>query len=137
MTKIDGPTTTSPIREHLQGQGAEKSEDRDKGGFRSTLASVAGGVGSVASAIPGGQALGMVARGVSSLAGGSSSPMPGAQDDQIHQMFEMQKQSQAFNLQYLELQNKVQEDNRQFSTLSNLMKVRHDTAKAAINNMHA
>ena len=42
---------------------------------------------------------------------------------------------QSFNLQYLQLQQKMQGQNRQFTMISNIMKVRHDTAKAAINNM--
>ena len=52
-------------------------------------------------------------------------------------MWAMQEQNQMFNMQYFELQQQMQSDNRNFSTMSNLMKVRHDTAKAAINNMHA
>ena len=43
--------------------------------------------------------------------------------------------SQSFNLQYLQLQQNMQEENRQFSSLSNVMKTKHDTAKNAINNV--
>ncbi len=48
---------------------------------------------------------------------------------------EMQEMNQQFNLQYLELQQKMQSDNRQFTLLSNIMKTKHDTAKNAINNV--
>lgn len=47
----------------------------------------------------------------------------------------MQEMNQSFNLQYLQLQQKMQSDNRQFTLLSNIMKTKHDTAKNAINNV--
>lgn len=42
---------------------------------------------------------------------------------------------QSFNLQYLKLQQSMQRQNRQFTLVSNIMKVKHDTAKSAINNV--
>lgn len=48
---------------------------------------------------------------------------------------EMQEMNQSFNLQYLQLQQKMQADSRQFTLLSNIMKTKHDTAKNAINNV--
>jgi hypothetical protein len=42
---------------------------------------------------------------------------------------------QSFNLQYLQLQQDMQAQNRQFTLISNIMKVKHDTAKNAINNI--
>jgi hypothetical protein len=41
----------------------------------------------------------------------------------------------SFNMQYLQLQNEMQQENRKFSVLSNIMKTKHDTAKNAINNV--
>jgi len=40
-----------------------------------------------------------------------------------------------FNLEYLAIQNKMQQESRQFSLLSNIMKVKHDTAKNAVSNV--
>jgi hypothetical protein len=40
-----------------------------------------------------------------------------------------------FNLQYLMLQNKISQENRQFSMVSNIMRNKHDTAKNSINNI--
>ena len=37
--------------------------------------------------------------------------------------------------QYLALQEKMQNENRQFTTLSNVMKTKHDTAKNSISNV--
>lgn len=48
----------------------------------------------------------------------------------------MQDQSRDFNMQYLQLQDSMQRESREYQTLSNVMKVRHDSAKAAINNIH-
>lgn len=76
--------------------------------------------------------MGAAADGLRALLGESG----GSKDDQMDKMWAMQRESQMFNMQYLELQTAIQDDNRNFSTLSNLMKCRHDTAKAAINNMH-
>jgi hypothetical protein len=47
----------------------------------------------------------------------------------------MQEMSQNFNLQYLDLQQDMQNENRQFTLVSNIMKTKHDTAKSAINNI--
>ncbi len=48
---------------------------------------------------------------------------------------EMQEMNMSFNLQYLQLQQKMQSENRQFTMMSNIMKTKHDTAKSAINNV--
>ena len=48
----------------------------------------------------------------------------------------LQQESQTFNLQYLQLQEAMQRESREFTALSNVMKVKHDSAKAAINNIH-
>lgn len=45
------------------------------------------------------------------------------------------QQSQEMNLQMLALQQRVQQDNQQFTTLSNVMKAEHDTVKTAIGNI--
>ena len=52
--------------------------------------------------------------------------------DQTKQMQEMQM---SFNLQDLNLQNKMQGENRQYSTISNVLKTKHDTTKNSINNI--
>jgi hypothetical protein len=49
----------------------------------------------------------------------------------------MQRESQAFNLQLLALQEDVQQENRRFSMVSNVLRARHDTAKAAISNVRS
>lgn len=48
---------------------------------------------------------------------------------------QMQEMNMSFNLQYLQLQNQMQSENRQFTMVSNIMKTKHDTAKNSINNI--
>lgn len=48
---------------------------------------------------------------------------------------EMQDMNASFNMQYLQLQSKMQNENRQFSMVSNIMKTKHDTVKNAISNV--
>ncbi len=90
----------------------------------------------VAPMLPGGQAIGAAAQGIQSLKG-SADGLGGANGDQVDKMWAMQQENQAYNMEYMQLQQSMQADNRNFSTMSNLLKVRHDTAKSAINNMHA
>jgi hypothetical protein len=44
-------------------------------------------------------------------------------------------QSQEFNLYYLQLQEQLAAENRQYSAMSNVLKARHDTVKNAIGNI--
>ena len=48
----------------------------------------------------------------------------------------LQQQSQSFNLQYLQLQESMQRESREFTAVTNVMKVRHESAKTAIGNIH-
>jgi hypothetical protein len=57
-------------------------------------------------------------------AGGDAPPIEGILAD-----------SQAFNLYYLQLQEQISAENRQYSALSNVLKARHDTVKNAIGNI--
>ncbi|WP_224365303.1 hypothetical protein [Hyalangium versicolor] len=47
----------------------------------------------------------------------------------------MAEDGQKFNMAYLGLQNEMQKESREHNAISNIMKVRHDSAKAAINNI--
>lgn len=44
-------------------------------------------------------------------------------------------QSQDMNMYYLQIQEQVNQENRTFSTLSNVLKAEHDTVKTAIGNI--
>jgi len=49
----------------------------------------------------------------------------------------MMQQGQASNLQLLALQQQVQQENQRFTTVSNVMRAKHYTAKAAVSNIRA
>jgi hypothetical protein len=49
---------------------------------------------------------------------------------------QMQEMQMSFNLQYLQLQNQMQNENRQYTSISNIMKTKHDTVKNTISNIH-
>ncbi len=63
----------------------------------------------------------------------------GASTDSFNQMMfatrQMTEFQASFNLQYLQLQEKIQTDTRQFNLISNIMKTKHDAAKNALNNV--
>jgi hypothetical protein len=48
---------------------------------------------------------------------------------------DLDQMSQSFNMQYLGLQQQMQNENRQFTLVSNIMKTKHDTAKNSIDNI--
>lgn len=69
-----------------------------------------------------------------SVAGAAADPT-----DAFNQMMSATRQMSefqaSFNLQYLQLQEKIQMDTRQFNLISNIMKTKHDAAKNALNNV--
>ena len=68
-------------------------------------------------------------------AGGAAGGSGNNQQDLLNQTKGMQEMMQSFNLQYLQLQEKMQAENRSFTTVSNVMKTKHDTAKSSISNV--
>ena len=103
--------------------------------------------------VPGGTVLSAAVRSVARGKAGAFGPDPGTsalgsaatnavtssaadEGDVLAATRELQRESQTFNLQYLQLQESMQRESREFTALSNVMKVKHDSAKAAINNIH-
>ncbi len=115
-----------PTLKTKRGAGKANFSNKLAGGALDTISTVG-------SLLPGGSIVSAAAKGIKLLTGVGSGSAGG---DQMDKMWEMQKENQSFNLEYFELQNELQSDNRRFTTLSNLMKARHDTAKSAINNMN-
>ena len=66
----------------------------------------------------------------------SSSGSGDAQSQMMQATQQMQETQMSFNLQYLQLQNSMQNENRQFTMVSNIMKTKHDTVKNTISNIH-
>jgi hypothetical protein len=75
--------------------------------------------------------------GATGTAGGVTGAVAaGTQGDLVEATRALQQEAQAMNLQYLQLQERMQAESREFTTLSNVMKVKHDTARSAIGNIH-
>jgi hypothetical protein len=80
-----------------------------------------------------------VAAGSRTSAGGAPAASAGPSSAPGGDAFEaarlLQAEGQSFNLRYLELQERLQRESREFTAMSNVMKVRHDAARAAIQNV--
>lgn len=120
---------------------------------------VRAGAGVAANLIPGGPAVSAAVSSISSVVssttagggraasttplaggvGGAGGPLgasgQGEQWDLLAAQKEMQAEGMKMNLAYMNLQNDMQKESRAHNALSNIMKVRHDSAKAAINNI--
>jgi hypothetical protein len=68
--------------------------------------------------------------------GAPGTPTGGAEGDILAATRTLQQEARTSNLQYLQLQENMQRESREFTALSNVMKVKHDSAKAAIANIH-
>jgi hypothetical protein len=75
--------------------------------------------------------------GATAPVGGGSAAAPGAAVSGIGTVEAMLQDGQASNVQLLALQQHIQQENQRFTTLSNVMRAKHDTAKAAVSNVRA
>jgi len=85
--------------------------------------------GAGAGALPGANG-GSIANGAPAVGGNAG------QDDPLS-AFTNQSQGMSEDLKLLALQDQIQRNNRQIAMVSNVMKARHDTAKAAISNLRS
>jgi hypothetical protein len=111
-----------------------------RGAASSAARSIAASVELAAPYVPGGTVLSAAVRGAAStLADGVGATRAAAtaagEGDLLEATRALQQQSQSFNLQYLQLRSTCSAS-REFAALSNVMKVKHDSAKSAINNIH-
>jgi septal ring factor EnvC (AmiA/AmiB activator) len=66
---------------------------------------------------------------------GSASGTSGDASQLMAATKQMQETQMSFNLQYLQLQSQMQNENRSFTAVSNIMKTKHDTVKNSISNI--
>lgn len=111
-------------------------------GVEKTARIAAGALGATAPFSPTGAMLSVAASGIGEAAGagetlaGGSGGSGGGPQDLLDATRQMQETNMEFNVQYLGLQEKLQQESREFQLLSNVMKVKHDAAKNAIGNIH-
>jgi hypothetical protein len=128
----------------------------EPGRFESALRAAASGLASgVASTVelaapyvPGGTVLSAAVRSsgrtTATAVGASAASAGGAvasggtasEGDVLEATRTLQQEARTFNLQYLQLQENMQRESREFTALSNVMRVKHDSAKSAIGNIH-
>jgi hypothetical protein len=111
---------------------------------------LAAGAEAALRALPGGAVLAAAVRGSADAAaarGAASAAAPGADptspsggsgaaaSGDERDLWELTRQSQELNLLYLQLQEEMSRESRRYTTLSNLMKTRHETARAIIANV--
>lgn len=65
----------------------------------------------------------------------SNRPDPGAVGQLLAATQQMQEMPMSFNLQYLQLQSSMQNENRQYTMVNNILKTKHDTVKNSIGNI--
>ena len=69
--------------------------------------------------------------------GGPTVPGAGGPVGGANTVEAMLSDGQASNMQLLALQQHIQQENQVFTTVSNVMRAKHDTAKAAVSNVRA
>ena len=69
------------------------------------------------------------------VASAAGTDTPAGEGDVLAATRALQQEARTFNLQYLQLQESMQRESREFTALSNVMKVKHDSAKSAIDNI--
>jgi hypothetical protein len=94
---------------------------------------VSAAVSSVSAVVSSVAGAGPVQGGLGAVGGAGSGR--GEQWQLLDAQRELNAEGQKFNMAYLQLQNEMQRESREHNTVSNIMKVRHDSAKAAINNI--
>jgi hypothetical protein len=119
----------------------------EPGRFERALRSAAQGVASslattvelAAPFVPGGMVLSAAVRGAvasGNRGGPGASLAASGEGDVVDAARTLQRETQASNLRFLQLQESVQRESREYTALTNVMKVKHDSAKAAIHNIH-
>lgn len=75
------------------------------------------------------------------IGGAATMPVPAPESgtvklpDGLDAQRELMHQNQLWTSQYLTLQNEMQRESREFTAVSNILKVRHESSKTAINNI--
>ncbi len=115
---IRGGATPSSSLGVAGGLAANTTAEGPSGTGTSGIGGVAGGLG-----------ITVGANGIT-VGGGSSTDPTGGIDASL-------QQSAQLNLYYLQVQQEVDSQNRSFTALSNVLKTEHDSAKAAIQNIHS
>jgi hypothetical protein len=137
----DQTTTVAPTATRITPQPAQPFAHV----LRAGAGAVIDGAEAAAQRIPGGPLLSAAFRPGAAVSDGSAGPnstvssagpidgvAPGSDEGTLQSALQAQAEN---SLYYLQLQQQIQEENRAYSTLSNVLKARHETVKNAIGNI--
>lgn len=137
---------TTRVGDHVQIRNTQArvtprpASDRFRDALGQGATELLSGVEQLAGLAPGGSAITAAVRGAAASNGttqGSttqSAEGPGGETG-TSPMSSALMDSSSQSMQLLELQQQISMEQRQFTTVSNVMKARHDTAKSVINNV--
>lgn len=134
MTTID---TTVDVRV-AESVGRATPEPAERA-FREALRDGAGvlldGVERAAGSLPGGAVVSAATSALTSAGGGGGGSLGGLGSSGGSSMDDALSRSAMQQMELLELQQRMQDENQRFTTLSNVLKAEHETAKTAIGNI--
>jgi hypothetical protein len=135
MTTIESGVASVRVTESLGRATPEPAERAFREALRGGAGVLLEGVERAAGALPGGAVLSAAtsaltgAGGAGGSAGGTlGGASGGTMDDALTRSANQQ-------MELLELQQRMQDENQRFTTLSNVLKAEHETAKTAIGNI--
>jgi len=138
MTTIRSTDPASPVDVRIESTRPRVTPRPAAARFRDTLDvgvdSLLAGVEGAAAMIPAGSVVSAAIRGARSEGAAESARGPAASSEAAG-MDQLRAGMMDDSMQYLRLQQQMQAENQRFTTLSNVMKARHETAKNAINNI--
>jgi len=107
-----------------------------KRGAQQAVGAVTGGARFAASFLPGGAYISAVADAVDGAVGNQvGSGAGGDKWELLRAQERLQDEGLSNSLRLLELQRKMNQETQKYTAISNVMKARHEMAKAAINNI--
>jgi len=107
-------------------------------GEATTLLPGGGFVAAAARLGKGMESAGAVAAAASGVLSGEDPAAPGTADlpdSEFSDLWKLQKEGQLMNMEFLKIQESISRENRTFTTLSNVLKARHETTRNAIGNI--
>lgn len=138
MTTIESGVASVRVTESVGRATPEPAERAFREALRGGAGVLLEGVERAAGALPGGAVLSAATSALTSssaggasgggLGGGSLGSGGGTMDDALSRSANQQ-------MELLELQQRMQDENQRFTTLSNVLKAEHETAKTAIGNI--
>ena len=106
-----------------------------KRGAQQAVGAVTGGARFAASFLPGGAFISAVADVVDGAVGKDVGVAGGGKWELLRAQERLQEEGLSNSLRLLELQRKMNKETQNYTAISNVMKARHEMAKAAINNI--